>query len=69
MVFEPGIQVNPVIDAAPPQANVGHIQLRQEGDADPQIDRRLLLGQAAHRGQGQAFVFHEPPYSPREARR
>jgi hypothetical protein len=35
MVFEPGIQVNPVKDAAPTDPHVRHVELRQEGDADP----------------------------------
>lgn len=43
MVIEPGIEVNPVEDLTPPQANAGHAQLRQKRHADPQVNRRLLL--------------------------
>jgi hypothetical protein len=58
MVFEPGIQVNPVKDAAPTDPHVRHVELRQEGDADAQVDRCLLPGQAAHGRQGQAGLIH-----------
>lgn len=43
MVFEPGIQVNPVIDAAPPETHMGHIELGQQRDPDAEVDRRLFL--------------------------
>jgi hypothetical protein len=58
MVIEPGIEVNPVIDAAPTDPHMRHVELRQQGDADAQVDRRLFLGQAAHGRQGQAGVLH-----------
>lgn len=73
MFVQPGIQVNPVIDAAPTEPDIGHIQLAQESDADPQIFGSLFLGQTPNRGQGEQRrdrVFHgSGPYSPREARR
>ena len=61
MFFEPGIQVNPVINTAPPQTHMGYSQLRQERDTDAEIHGCLLFRQAAHRGQRQAFVFHHIP--------
>jgi hypothetical protein len=67
MVFEPGIQVNPVIDAAPSQANIRHIELGQERGSDPQVQRGLFLGKASHRRQRQALFLHD--YQPRVARR
>lgn len=69
MVFEPGIQVNPVIDAAPSQANMRYIELGQQSGSDAQVQGRLLLGETPNRGQRQAVVFHDGSYSPREARR
>ena len=69
MFFEPGIQVNPVENAAPSQANVRHVELGQERDSDAQVDGGLFLGQASNRGQRQAVVFHDSPYWPLEARR
>jgi hypothetical protein len=58
MVIEPGIEVNPVIDAAPSDANERHVQLRQQGGPDAQVDRRLFLRQAAHRRQRQVGIVH-----------
>lgn len=69
MVFEPGIQVNPVENAAPTEANMRHVELGQERDSDAQVHGGLFLRQASNRGQRQAVVFHDGPYSPREARR
>jgi hypothetical protein len=69
MVFEPGIQVNPVENAAPSETDVRHIELGQESDSDAQVHGGLFLGQASNRGQRQAVVFHDSSYSPREARR
>lgn len=61
MVIEPGIQVNPVKDQAPTEADARHVQLRQQRDADPQVDRRLFLGQAPDGRQWQVrFVHHKP---------
>ena len=61
MFFEPGIQVNPVINAAPTQANMGHIQLGQKRGSDPQVQRGLFLGKTSNGGQRQAVVFHDGP--------
>jgi hypothetical protein len=58
MFVEPGIQVKTVINTAPTQANMGHLQLSQEGDPDAQVDGRLFFGQTTHRGQRQAEIFH-----------
>jgi hypothetical protein len=44
MVFEPGIQVNPVENTAPSEADVRHIQLGQERDSDAQVHGGLFLG-------------------------
>jgi hypothetical protein len=67
MVFEPGIQVNPVIDAAPSQANMRHFELGQERGSNPQVQRGLFLGKTPHRRQRQALFFHR--YQPRLALR
>lgn len=58
MFVEPGIQVKTVINTAPTQANMRHFQLSQEGDSDAQVDGRLFFGEATHRGQRQAEIFH-----------
>ena len=58
MVFEPGIQVNPVIDTPTPEAHMRHIQLGQERGSDTQVERGLLLRKTPNRGQRQAFVLH-----------
>jgi hypothetical protein len=65
MVIEPGIEVNPVKDASPPDPNERHVQLRQQGGPDAQVDRRLFLGQAAHRRQRQVGLVHDMPCLPR----
>jgi hypothetical protein len=61
MVIEPGIEVNPVVDATTADSNVRHFKLRQQRDPDAQIDRRLFLGQAAHGRQRQVGVAHFIP--------
>jgi len=53
MFVEPGVQVNPVINATPPQPDKRHIQLIEKRRADAQIDRRLILGQTTHGRQRQ----------------
>ena len=66
MVIEPGIEVNPVVDATTTDSNVRHVQLRQQRDPDAQVDRRLFLGQAAHGRQWQVgLLFHFIPCLPR----
>ena len=69
MVFEPGIQVNPVENAAPTKANMRHVELGQERHSDAQVDGGLFFGETPHRWQRQAVVVHDSPYSPLEARR
>jgi len=73
MFVQPGIQVNPVIDAAPPESNAWDIQLIQERHTYPQVLGGLFPGQAAHWWQGQqrraSFMHGLGPYSPLEARR
>ena len=61
MFIEPGVEVNSVIDAATAEPNERHIQLRQQGDPDAQIDGRLLLGEATHSGQRQVGRIHHNP--------
>ena len=58
MVIEPGIQVNPVKDQAPTQADAGDAQLHQQRDTDPQVHRSLFLRQAPHGGQRQVRLVH-----------
>ena len=58
MFVEPGIQVNPIENAAPTKPDLRYVELGQQRDADAQIDRRLFLGQTTNRGQRQAFVLH-----------
>jgi hypothetical protein len=67
MFIEPGIQVNPVINAAPSQSNMRHIELGQQGGSNAQIQRGLFLGKTPDRRQRQALGFH--CYQPLEARR
>ena len=45
IVFEPGIQVNPVVHATAPELDARHPQLGQQRDADPEIECRLLLAE------------------------
>lgn len=61
MVFEPGIEVNPVVHATPSKVNTRHVQLRQERDANTEIGSGLFFGQTAGRRQGQAGFFHGQP--------
>ncbi len=68
MFIEPGIEVNPVEDLAPAQANAGHAQLRQERDPDPQVNRRLFLRQTPDDRQRQVRVFHHNSRRPFLAR-
>jgi hypothetical protein len=65
MVIEPGIQVNPVVDATTPDPHVRHVELRQQSDPDAQVDRRLFLRQAAHGRQRQVGLVHFIPCLPR----
>jgi hypothetical protein len=62
MFIEPGVQVNPVENAAPSEANMRDLQLREQGCPDPQVRRRLFLGKTPHRRQRQAVVFHRRLY-------
>lgn len=59
MFVEPRVQVKPVINTAPPEANIRHIQLSQQRDTDTQIQGSLLFGQAANWGQWEVFSVHE----------
>lgn len=43
MLVEPGVQVNPVIDTAPSETHMGHVQLRQQRDPNAQVQGRLFL--------------------------
>lgn len=43
--FEPRIQVNPVVHAAPPELDARHPELGKERDSDAQIERRLRLAE------------------------
>jgi len=45
---QPGIQVNAVIDATPPELDDRDPELGQQRDADPEICRRLLFAKAAN---------------------
>jgi hypothetical protein len=66
MVIEPGIEVNPVVDAASADPNVRHVELSQQRDPDAQVDRRLFLGQTAHGRQWQVgLLVHGIPCLPR----
>lgn len=58
MFIEPGIEVNPVVDAAPADPNERDAQLHQQSGPDAQVDGRLVLGQAANGRQRQVRVFH-----------
>jgi hypothetical protein len=69
MVIEPGIEVNPVEDLTPTQADAGHAQLRQERDPDPQVNRRLFLRQTPDDRQRQVRVFHHRSLMPFLARK
>lgn len=61
MVFEPGVEVNPVVHTTPSKTHTRHVQLRQERDADTEIGGGMLLGQTAGRRQRQAGFFHGQP--------
>lgn len=73
MFVQPGVQVNPVIDAAPTKSDAWNTQLIQERDTYSQVLGRLFPGQAPHRRQGKqrraSFMHGLGPYSPLEARR
>ena len=58
MFVQPGVQVKPVIDAAPTETDFWHVQLSQERDPDTEVKRRLFLGQTTNRGQRQVDDFH-----------
>lgn len=61
MFIEPGIQVNAVVHAAPAEPDAGHIELSQQRQPDAEIQRGLLLGEAAHGGQRQVGLVHHSP--------
>lgn len=44
MLFEPGVEVNEVVDNAAPQAKPGRSDPGEEGGADAKIFSRLLAG-------------------------
>jgi len=73
MFVQPGVQVNPVIDATPPESDARNTQLIQERHTYPQVLGGLFSGQTAHWWQGQqrraSFMHGLGPYSPLEARR
>ncbi len=69
MVIEPGVEVNPVEDLSPPEADAGHVELSQERDPDPQIHRCLFSGQAADDRQRQVRIVHHSSFKPRLARK
>jgi hypothetical protein len=56
MLVEPAIQVNLVVDAAAPEPHARHLEIGEERDADPQVGRGLLGGEAARRGERQRLV-------------
>ena len=64
MVVQPGIEVNRVIHPAPPEADAGHAELIEQGDANTQVGGCLLLGQTARRRQRQTGGVHVrvPPW-------
>jgi hypothetical protein len=51
--FEPGVEVNPVVDAAPAELDARDAQLGKERDADAKIGCGLLPGEAANGRAGQ----------------
>ena len=63
MFFEPRIQVKTVIDPPATKTDAGHIELRQQRQPDAEVQRGLLLGEAAHRGQWQGYLIHHTPRS------
>jgi len=48
IVFEPRVQVNAVVHAAPPQLDERNPQLGKQRDANPEISGGLLSGEAAN---------------------
>lgn len=50
MVVQPGVEVKSVPDAAAPKANWRDAQAVEEGDADAEVVRSFLLGEAARSG-------------------
>ena len=60
MVIEPSVEVNHVPHRAAAELDRLGADLEEQGDADAEIGRGLLLREAADSGEGQAgFVRHE----------
>src|SRR5579862_20667 len=55
--FEPGVEVNPVVDAAPAKLDARDAQLGKERDADAEIGSGLILAEDTSLGQPQCIVF------------
>ena len=55
--FEPRIQVNPVVHAAPPELDARHPQLGKERDSDTEIKSRLFLAEDSCFRQPQGMVM------------
>ena len=58
MFVEPDVQVKPVKDPTPTEADFWHFQLIKQRDPDTEIDRSLFLGQATNRRQRQTDFIH-----------
>jgi hypothetical protein len=59
IVVQPGIEVNPVVEAAATEADDRNMQLVEERQADAQVLRGLLLSEAAHDGTWKGGGLHE----------
>jgi hypothetical protein len=59
MFIEPRIEVNPIKDQATTQADARNVQLREQRDADPQVQRRLFLRQTPNSRQRQVRRVHQ----------
>ena len=65
MFVEPGVEVNAIPHAAAPETHAGHAELIEQGRADAEVGRSLVLGQTARSGQRQAGIVHHRPRAAR----
>jgi hypothetical protein len=64
MVFQPGVEVKSVPDAAASEANRRDAKPVEEGDADAEVLRRLFLGETASSGARKCVFIYGSDVEP-----
>ena len=58
MVFQPGVEVKSVPDAAASEAYRRNVEIVEESDADAEVLRGLFLRETSHGGQRKRVFIH-----------